>query len=131
MALLLVGKRASLIITILTIVLLTTFSILIVQESLYKGRPVGSGNLTTWVALATVLMIILITETLLLLFFRFQESAIISERKQHSEWFKRSASWKNRIYRWSSKLRKEPANFYRAIKSKPHCMKLPKHQWFS
>jgi len=86
MALLLVGKRASLIITILTIVLLTTFSILIVQGSLVpKADPVGSGNLTTWVALATVLMIILITETLLLLFFRFQESVIISERKQHSE----------------------------------------------
>lgn len=86
MALLLIGKRASLIITIITIVLLTTFSILIVQGTLVpKIDPVGSGSLSTWVALATVLMIIVITETLLLLFFRLQESVIISERKEHAE----------------------------------------------
>jgi len=86
LALLLVGKRASLIITILSVVLLAIFSTLIVQGTIVPNiDPIGSGNLSTWVALATVLMITVITETLLLLFFRFQESVITSERQKHSE----------------------------------------------
>ena len=85
-ALLLAGKRASLIITIITILVLSTFSVLIIQGSLVpKPDPIGSGSLSTWLALATVLMIIVIAETLLLLFFRFQESVIISERQKHTE----------------------------------------------
>lgn len=86
MALLLAGKRASLIITILTILVLSIFSVLIIQGTLVPTPdPVGSGSLSTWLALATVLMIIVIAETLLLLFFRFQESVIISERQKHTE----------------------------------------------
>lgn len=86
MALLLVGKRASFIITVLTLLLLSTISFLTVQGILVpKVNPLGSGNLSTWVALATVLMIFVIAETLLLLFFRFQELVIISEREEHSK----------------------------------------------
>ncbi len=86
MALLLIGKRASLIITIITALLLLTFSLLIIHGTLVpRIDPIGSVNLSTWVALATVLMIIVIAETLLLLFFRFQESVIISERQKHTE----------------------------------------------
>ncbi len=86
MTLLLVGKRPSLLITIISILVLASFSVLIIQGTLVPTPdPVGSGSLSTWLALATVLMIIVIAETLLLLFFRFQESVIISERQKHSE----------------------------------------------
>jgi len=86
MALLLAGKRASLIITIMTILVLSTFSVLIIQGILVpEPDPIESGSLSTWLALATVLMIIVIAETLLLLFFRFQELTIISERQKHLE----------------------------------------------
>ena len=86
MALMLVGKRASLIVTIITTLVLSTFSVLIIQGILVpKIDPVGAGSLSTWLALASVLMIIVIAETLLLLFFRFQESVIISEREKHAE----------------------------------------------
>ncbi len=85
-ALLLVGKRASLAITIITILILSTFSVLIIQGTLVPNvDPVGAGSLSIWVALATVLMIIVIAETLMLLFFSFQELVIISERQKHSE----------------------------------------------
>lgn len=85
-ALLLVGKRASLAITIITILILSTFSVLIIQGTLVPNvDPVGAGSLSTWVALATVLMILVIAETLMVLFFRFQELLIISEREKHSE----------------------------------------------
>ena len=85
-ALLLVGKRASLAITIITILILSTFSVLIIQGTLVPNvDPVGAGSLSIWVALATVLMIIVIAETLMLLFFSFQELVIISEREKHSE----------------------------------------------
>lgn len=86
MTLLLVGKRPSLLITIISILVLSFFSVLIVRGTLVPTPdPVGSGSLSTWLALSTVLMIIVIAETLLLLFFRLQESVIISERQKHSE----------------------------------------------
>ncbi|HPR34729.1 MAG TPA: GAF domain-containing protein [Anaerolineaceae bacterium] len=86
MTLLLVGKRPSLLITIVSILVLSSFSMLIVKGTLVPTPdPAGSGSLSTWLALSTVVMIIVIAETLLLLFFRFQELLIISEREKHSE----------------------------------------------
>lgn len=86
MTLLLVGKRPSLLITIVSILVLSSFSMLIVKGTLVPTPdPAGSGSLSTWLALSTVVMIIVIAETLLLLFFRFQGLLIISEREKHSE----------------------------------------------
>ena len=86
MTLLLIGKRASFIITVLTTLLLSAIAALTIQGILVPTTdPVGSGSVSTWVALAAVLMIIVIAETLMLLFFRFQELVIISERQKHTE----------------------------------------------
>lgn len=84
--LLLIGKRMSLVISVLSAVLLTVFAFLISQGVVVpNSSPLGSGNLSIWMALTTVLMNLAIAETLLLLFYRFQERVITRERQGHEE----------------------------------------------
>ena len=85
-ALLLIGKRASLIITAFSALLLSAFAILISQGVVVPSpTPLGSGSLSIWMALTSVLMNLAIAETLLLLFYRFQERVITDERQEHED----------------------------------------------
>ena len=84
--LLLVGKRASLAVTILSALVVTVFAVLTNRGVVVPNiDPLVTDSSSTWMALATVLMGLAISETLMLLFYRFQEGVITAERQGHAD----------------------------------------------
>ena len=79
--LLLIGKRISIVVTVLSALLLSTF-VLLIDRGLLVPRNAMPNSVapSLWMTLASTLMILAVAETLLLLFYRFQERVIADER---------------------------------------------------
>ena len=120
-ALVLMGRRAGIIATIISVLLATLFAILFSQGILVETELPGG----YWGSLFTILMLLVVGTTLLILFYHFRDACSKGDPANKRNCSKHKPCWRSRRKIWSKSSRLVLQSFCRAIKFKLHYTKSP------